>query len=193
MTKIVNLFGGPCIGKSTLAAELFAYFKKNTDGEFELVNEVAKDFSWEERWKALSCQPYIFGKQLFKQHKLVGKVDYIFTDSPLLLSNVYDSQYFSTNFPKSVVDIFKTFDNMNYVLEREDGFNEKGRHHNLEESLMADEKIKFLLTAYDIPYIMVKRDEAFKKIVEDIKSLWGIFTVSEAFGNFMGEILKQYQ
>lgn len=160
MTKIVNLFGGPCLGKSTLAAELFAYFKKHTDGEYELINETAKDYSWEERWIALGCQPYIFGQQLFKQQKLLGKVDYIFTDSPIILSNVYESRFLDTNFPKAVIDIFNTFENINFVLKRTGDFNEHGRHHNLEEAIAADNKVLDILNTNKIPYKLVDRDDA---------------------------------
>ncbi len=160
MTKIVNLFAGPCVGKSTLAAQLFSWFKTNTDGEYELLSEVAKDLSWERRWEALDCQPYIFGQQLFKQQKLVGKVDYVFTDSPIILSNVYESRYLDTNFPNAVIDIFNTFENINFVIKREGDFNEHGRHHNLEEALAADKKVLDILNANRILYKVVNREDA---------------------------------
>lgn len=46
--KVINLFGGPGIGKSTLAAGLFEHMKI-AGFNVELVNEYAKDMVWEQR------------------------------------------------------------------------------------------------------------------------------------------------
>ena len=79
--KVINLFGGSGIGKSTLAAKLFSTLKEK-GLECELVTEFAKDLVWEERKQALSCQPYVFGEQLRRQCIVGDKVDYIITHSP---------------------------------------------------------------------------------------------------------------
>lgn len=58
MTTYVNIFGGPGVGKSTTAADLFVAMKK-AGYNVELVTEVAKDFVWEDRSTTLTIQPYI--------------------------------------------------------------------------------------------------------------------------------------
>lgn len=83
--KVINLLSGPGAGKSTTAAGLF-YQMKLKGINVELITEYAKDMTWEERYNTLSNQLYIFAKQYSRQLRVKNKVDYIVTDSPLLLS-----------------------------------------------------------------------------------------------------------
>ena len=46
-TKIINIFGNPGSGKSTIAAYLFTALKSRNI-EVELVTETAKDLVWDE-------------------------------------------------------------------------------------------------------------------------------------------------
>ena len=55
----VNLFSGPCSGKSTGAAWIFAKLKM-AGVNVELVTEFAKDKVWERNEKALANQAYVF-------------------------------------------------------------------------------------------------------------------------------------
>lgn len=88
MTKLIALYGGPGCGKSTTAAALFARMKvagKNV----ELCREIAKDLTWQgvqfnEPWQAS-----IIGKQILDESHLVGKVDAVITDGPVLLNAYY--------------------------------------------------------------------------------------------------------
>lgn len=74
--KIINLFGGPGVGKSTLAATTFAHMKQE-GYSVELVTEYAKQLTWEGRTNALSNQIYVFAKQLHNIFRLKGQVDYL--------------------------------------------------------------------------------------------------------------------
>ena len=61
---VINLFGGPSTGKSTLAALLFGTLKSKYDLNCEYVNEYAKDLVYEKRNQILlKDQLYIFAKQ----------------------------------------------------------------------------------------------------------------------------------
>ena len=87
-TKYINFFGGPGVGKSTKSAQYFALLKKQ-GLEVELVTEVAKDLVWEERHRTLDFQAYVTTKQYRNLKRLQGKVDYVITDGPVLLGQIY--------------------------------------------------------------------------------------------------------
>jgi nicotinamide riboside kinase len=150
-TLIVNLFGGPSTGKSTVAAGLFCLLKMH-ELECELVTEFAKDLIWEERSKTLENQQYIFGKQYHKIWRLLDKVEVIITDSPLMLSVVYASNKCVKSFVKNVVGTTNTLDNLNIILYRKDKYNSNGRYQTEQEAKIIDNKIKQNLILYDMRF-----------------------------------------
>lgn len=159
MTKIINLFAGPGAGKSTMAAALFANLKMKGIN-CELVHEIAKILVWEKRNEALKCQPYIFGKQLFMLERLIEQVEYIITDSPILLSPIYDRSK-NQLFKEFVVDYFKKMDNINIFLERNSNrlYNPKGRNQTEEESKQIDIQIKNFLLENNIHFRPIKVEQ----------------------------------
>ena len=60
--KVINIFGAPNAGKSTVAAGLF-YIMKINGYNVELVNESAKDLVWNGQTEHLSEQLIVFTKQ----------------------------------------------------------------------------------------------------------------------------------
>lgn len=153
-TLIVNMFGGPGVGKSTNSSLLFGKLK-NMGINAEYVHEYAKDLVWEGRDDALSFQPYVTAKQMWWQYRLLGKVDVIITDSPLLLGIVYGGKFTNSTFDKYVMECFHQFNNLNIVLSRNSQnhkWNPKGRKQNEEEAKTVDRKIQYLLDAYGIPW-----------------------------------------
>jgi len=131
-TLVVNLYGGPSVGKSTTAAGLF-YKLKQGGYNCELAREYAKDVVWKEATTILDDQNYIFAKQHNKLHYLKDKVDIIITDAPLLLSLVYGDQE-SDTFKQHVIETYDSYDNMNIMLERFKTFNPAGRLQNEEQA-----------------------------------------------------------
>lgn len=95
-TKVIDLFGGPGCGKSTLAAEVYASLKKQYS-QVELVREFVKAWAWRGEKIGRWDQPYLFAKQLRAESTLYGRVDVIVTDSPLGISPVYEKVYGSGN------------------------------------------------------------------------------------------------
>lgn len=91
-TTVINLWGGPGCGKSTLAAAVFAELKAQALS-CELVREFAKAIAWRGdkigRWDEL----WLLGQQLKEESNLYGRVDWIITDRPLALSAVYARRY----------------------------------------------------------------------------------------------------
>ena len=151
-TVVVNLFGAPGAGKSTGAAYIFALLKMQGI-DTELVTEFAKDKLWEGNKAVFENQAYIFGKQSFKLSRCANKVDVIVTDSPLPLSIQYNqTANLSDNFNKYVLDVFNSYDNLNYYLTRVKEYNPNGRFQTEEESDVIGNEIVNLLNKYNIPY-----------------------------------------
>ena len=140
---VVNLCGAPGAGKSTGAAYVFSKLKMQ-GVNCELVTEYAKDKVWEEDTTALNNQAYVFGHQLFRLTKLEGKVDVAITDSPLLLSLIYnnDKKRLGEAFNDVVKNCFNSFDNINFFIHRVKPYDPKGRLQTEKESDELSEIIK---------------------------------------------------
>lgn len=178
MTKkpiVVNLFGPPGSGKSTGAAEVFAALKKSGINA-ELVTEFAKDKTWEHNATALGCQEYVFGKQSYRLARCRNDVDVIVTDSPLPLSIIYNTNpALGEKFNEVVLNIFNTYRNYNYYINRVKPYNPKGRNHTEAESDALSEPIKNLLVMADIEYRTVDGDdEGYQSIINEIKEVLGV-------------------
>jgi len=167
MTKIINLFGGPGIGKSSIAAGLTYKLKKQhitCDNPYEF----PKLLAWDENHSAIRDQLFVLANQHRGIVKSYGKVDYIILDSPILLSLTYKSFYKSNDYPATlygesfdnmVLDIYNRYDNINIVLKRSEGkHNNSERYQNLEESIQLDSVIEDSLKNNDLPYHTVNVD-----------------------------------
>ena len=67
--KVINIFGGPGTGKSVTAARLFAELKlqhKNC----ELVTEFAKELTYDESYRVMENQIWIFANQHQRMYHL---------------------------------------------------------------------------------------------------------------------------
>lgn len=160
---IVNLFGGPGLGKSTTAAATFANLKLNGFNA-ELVTEVAKDMTWEQS-QALNCQEKVYGDQLWRQHRLYGQVDCIITDSPILLGCFY-----TTNdlLKQLILSEFKSQNNINIVLQREKNYSRVGRSQTESEAKAIDGLILEYLKDNQIDFIYTRGMDVVNHISADI-------------------------
>ena len=180
MSKIINLFGGPGVGKSSIASGLTYKLKKKhitCDNPYE----VPKQLAWDENHQAIKDQLYVLANQHRGIVKSFDKVDYIILDSPILLSLVYRSAYtgleypatlYGESFDKMVLDIHNQYDSLNIVLKRtEGGYNEKERYQSLDESKELDRRIEDILVKNNISYDIVSVGD---KTVDDILKLLNI-------------------
>lgn len=159
--KVINLFGSSGTGKSTTAAGLF-FLMKTAGMSVELVTEYAKQMVWDERKRMFSDQLYLTAKQNHKQNMLRGKVDWVITDSPLLLGAIYASHDYVTQHPSYMTflhEIFTTYDNVNFFLRRVKPFNPVGRNENQQESDSIAAKIRGCLVFEGIPFTELAADE----------------------------------
>jgi hypothetical protein len=164
-TIIINLISGPGVGKSTIAAGVF-YRLKSLGINAELATEYAKDKVWEDSIAVLENQIYIFGKQHHRLFRLCGKVDVIVTDSPILLSIVYDKSK-NEIFKELVLQEFKKFKSMTYFLERVKPYMTKGRTQTEEEAMEVDADVKSMLDSCEVPYSVLNGDEKSVNIIID--------------------------
>lgn len=168
-TIVVNLFGGPGAGKSTGAAYIFAMLKMEGI-DVELVTEFAKDKVWEENYTPFDNQAYVFGKQSYKIGRCAGKVNVIVTDSPLPMSIHYAHEdRLTDNFTRTVLDVFNSYTNMNYLITRVVPYDSNGRYQTESEADQIAEDIQRLLQDHGIQYVSRKGTRvAFDEIVVDV-------------------------
>lgn len=164
--KVINLFGSPGTGKSTTAAGLF-FLMKTAQYNVELITEYPKELVWQERHKTFHDQYYLSAKQNHRQEVLRGKVDYVITDSPLLLSLIYVPKDYYKQFKPIIREIFDSYENINIFLKRLKPYNPLGRNQNEEESNEVAIQIKEMLSVEQIPHIELEaNNDAPKRIFE---------------------------
>lgn len=190
-TTIINLFGGPGVGKSTIASGIFHNLKSNRIS-CELVTEFAKEISWEETHKLLENQIHIFAEQFRRQWRLIDKVDYVITDSPLLLNSIYFDYYLEklgpkVRFTESYIDLsrsffdssFLQFNNVNFFIKRAHDFDPSGRNQDEHESIDIDQQIMNKLLQHNQEFMIYSGDT--RDIVQSIVS--HLIRVKEVHGN----------
>jgi len=165
LKKIINIYGGPGVGKSTIAAGLFCEMKKN-GLNVELVTEYAKDLVYEERFDLLkNDQLYVFAKQHRKILRLKDTVEFIVTDSPLLFSIIYNrlnptSIYDSESFENLVFQTYKQYPNMDVQLLRNDIYNYQtsGRTQTTQRAREIDLKMAETLNSLEMKWEVLLSD-----------------------------------
>ena len=174
-TKIINIFGGPSIGKSSVASGLFYELKKRHI-PVDVPYEFPKVLAWDKNYPAIKDQFYVIANQHRGISRSWGEVDYIIVDSPLLLAPVYKSFYsdqpyypstfYGKEFDDFIFSLHKKYDNLNIVLKRDESrFEDTGRYQDLDNSKKLDILIKTLLVENDISYTEVKTEDAVDKIL----------------------------
>jgi nicotinamide riboside kinase len=157
MTTVINLFGGSGIGKSTTAAHLFAEMKYR-GVHCELVREYVKQWAWQKKKVGPFDQMYLLGKQSKYESMLYGQVDYIITDSPLLLCPIYERYYSGKDLIAPAAVNFlddaksKGVTHLNFLLKRNKEFDPRGRYETAEQAIKVDGVVKTYLEEHNIPF-----------------------------------------
>lgn len=150
MTTVINLLGGPGTGKSTAAAQLFAEMKMR-GMRVEHVQEYVKQWAYENKDVGPFDQLYIFGKQARKEYVLYNKVDFIVTDSPVLLSAFYEVKYTDHTMVKQALPEYMRIarkagvHHVNFVLQRRKPYDPVGRYQTEEEAREIDGEMEQFL------------------------------------------------
>jgi hypothetical protein len=169
MSLIVNFLSGPGVGKSTMAGGIFNRLKTN-GYNVEYVQEFAKTLTWEKNFIALSNQFYVSAVQKYTQDMLLGQVDAIITDSPIIIGLMYykeNNKKIKKAFERFIIESFKQQKNINFFLKRTKKYNPIGRNQSLEEAIEIDKRIKKFLDDLDIPFEEVEGNNNGLKIVNE--------------------------
>lgn len=166
MTKVINLFGAPSAGKSTIAAALFSKMKFGKIN-VELVTEWIKGQVWEEHSSIFEDQIYITAKQNRMLHRLIDKVNWVVSDSPLILGLLYVKPGYYPSYKTLIKEMFNGYNNINYLIKRVKPYNPIGRNQNEEEAAKIHEDLVLLLRDLNIPYTVLDGDENAANIIFD--------------------------
>ena len=175
----INLFGGPCSGKSSTAGWLFDELKrlKKVDGspslETDWVQEGAKEWTYLDRppigW---SDQHDLFNTELRREDIALRKLDVVVCDAPLIMNcfygwkhnrnawrqNVQTSMMFENDFPS--LNIFLQPDGIPYQSV--------GRFHNEKEArAMHTEVLNFVAHYHNLELFKTSDRAAILKYVID--------------------------
>lgn len=113
----INLCGGAAIGKSTLAAKLYARLKE-TGASVEIAGDYPKDLVYEKAYQVMDDTEYMFSLQAHRLKMLqLSGIEIAICDAPLMVVTAYGS-YSAPSFPQYVLDTYNQYTNINILLTR---------------------------------------------------------------------------
>jgi len=164
-TKLINIIGGPGIGKTLTAADIFVNLKKQNI-VIEYVQEYAKHLVWRQDFDKLNNQYYVSTKQFELFNNISDKLDYIITDGPLIHGLYYNKFNIENNSDIikteiKILELMNKFNNINILLERNDKYNyeQNGRLQTLNQSKIIDFEIEQILQKHDMIYKKFKYEQ----------------------------------
>jgi hypothetical protein len=151
MTTFINFIAGPCAGKSTAAATMFAEAKRRGYAA-EMIPEFAKVAVLEGVPITLGRQLQFLGNQIQREEALAGVVDFVFSDGPASVVAYYTRH----GAEGLVADHYAALQRaghriINYFVPRRFAFDPKGRIHDEAESRMIDETLRLMWACDPLP------------------------------------------
>lgn len=165
----INFFGGPGVGKSTSASGMF-YHLKMKGYSCEYVSEYAKDLTWQKNYNMLKNQFYVSAVQHQRMFQLVGSVDIIITDSPILTGLLYCPKSMYPFLEPLLMNEFHKYKNINILLSRKFEFVAEGRYQKtVEEAIEVDNMLTALTERHGLE--CMKFDYPLEKNIDRILEL----------------------
>jgi hypothetical protein len=135
---------------------LFGLMKLNSVN-VEEVTEYAKDVTWEKNFTLYSDQLFVTANQNRRLDRLRDQVEWVVSDSPLLLSIHYATpDYLPKSFNNLIYELWDTYDNYNFFIKRNKPYVRIGRSQTAEEAIDIDVKIREMLNNKGINYIDIE-------------------------------------
>ena len=155
----VNFYGGPGVGKSTLAARVYAELNRAGAVATELVREFIKAWAYEGKQPDAWDQLYTFANQLWSEHRLYkAGVKVIVTDSPVLLQCVYAdllNDVIAHHLVHIGLDYEQLHTSLNFLVERRVAYDPSGRFQTPGALADIDRRIETYLDSLKITYVLV--------------------------------------
>ena len=169
MTNVINLFGAPCSGKSTLALALAAKLKvKGLKTEY--VEEYAKGQTYEENFCTLTNQIKVLGEQHHLMFRVKDKIDWIVTDSPFVMGMTYVDEP-----NKPLEDLmwfeFHKYQNHNFFLPLMFDYQSHGRKQTEYEAGLKEVEIKTMLLDNNIEITTINQYDLDDRVNAVLKQL----------------------
>lgn len=141
MIKRINLVGGPGVGKSTIAADIWSALKK-LHKPVELVDEAIKGMAWQKIPPQGFDSVWLFGKQLHREEVVLRSGGMVVTSGPLLLQTGY---MFANNtaYTAGMVKVAQAFEaaypSLSVWIERDVPYQSEGRYETSEQAKHMDD------------------------------------------------------
>lgn len=168
---VINLFGAPGMGKSSVRSGIF-WLMKAHHLSVEEVSEYAKYLVLSGRtWQLKEEQVYLFSKQHHKQ-LIIERTGYEFavTDSPLQLCSFYAPETYYPSFLGLVDEAYDHFHNINFFVTRDLSaddalFEERGRTHD---------KLMALRVEYEMRDFLARKSIRYTDLTLDLSTPWHV-------------------
>jgi hypothetical protein len=96
-------------------------------------------------------------------------IDWVVTDSPLLLGTQYMTpDYLGGKFESMLFELWNSYDNLNFFIQRKKKYNPTGRNQSELEAREIDKKLLDFLSENDLEYTNVVGSKAAPNIIFDI-------------------------
>lgn len=145
--RVINLYGGPGVGKSTTRAKLFGKMK-GAGLKVEEASEFAKELTYAKAWDQLRNQAWVTAGQEMRLDRINGQVDWCISDSPLPLGILYTEAgtRFDTDWYKAFIwGLFDSYQNFNVLLTRDKPYQAYGRSQTEDEARALDAQLATLM------------------------------------------------
>lgn len=153
-TVIINAYAGAGAGKTTSCMDICAGLKK-AGYSAEYIQEYAKELVYDgsDLLDGTAIHQYeILKEQLKRQDRFIGQVDFVVTDSPILLNRMYNKELTPeySEMLKQLHDQYETAGakNFNFFVNRDmnpNHYEKEGRLQTFEESKKIDQEVKNML------------------------------------------------
>lgn len=168
--KVINLYGAPGAGKSTVRAGVF-WLMKSLHLDVEEISEHAKELVHSgQTWQFQDAQLSILAAQHHRQ-LLVARsgYEYAVTDSPLALCSFYAPEGYLKSFDAVIEETNSHYDNHNFLLTRyasaDAPYDPRGRTQTRDEAVQAELRLRSFLH---------ERNIVFTEVPVSLQSPWHI-------------------
>lgn len=151
--RVINLFAPPGTGK-TATGQILSGLLSIANYKVEYIPEFAKFATLSKNESALSDQVYMFGKQENRLNVLnKSNLDFVIMDGPLPLALLFHPDKHYRNFEPLVMEVFQSYDNINFYLKRHESqvYKTHGRNETSAEAQQLDVDLRAILARHAVP------------------------------------------